>query len=560
MKLMKLILYKNKAESNRLDKTDYLEKIYELEGTLRDKCSIISPIIQVQLVELTKICQCNYAYIADFGRYYYIDDVVGEYNSIVTLYMRSDPLMSFKDPILDLDVVALRNEYNSNAYIEDKKIPVLLKPKLFIQKYNSSLPWSDSVANGYNFILTVTSEEMRTSADKWVSYDNNSGITNSGMSIYIFTKSNLNNFIKNLYSTNDIKLLVANNPSEAIINIYYSPIDLSSINNFTNKFEQVISSSGELAIPLGNTSIKCGNTPIYIYSRTTSSIWDVLLVEDLVLNNEDLFVSKSFLDYEPYTKYELFIPYIGNVDINATLLFEYKYIHLYYSIDLMSGLINVGLYVNNSQTLLRGDTLISTYSNKLLVNVPVTQTNNADFLRGCASFALNSMFKLGAMAGGFGGSGSALPSQSVKSSGYEGVFFKQKDRDLLEKTPSITNVNTEKNVNIVGSSLSSAISILGQHIGVTSGNGDLSSTFLINYKIPYILQHNITKYKVNGYGKLIGFPSSYSGKLSGLYGYTEIGSVHIEFNQLNYSPLTEELKEIDNTMRSGIILPDKPTS
>ena len=554
---MKLILYKNKAESNRLDKSDYLEKIYELDGTLRDKCSIISPIIQVQLVELTKICQCNYAYIADFGRYYYIDDVVGEYNSIVTLYMRSDPLMSFKDPILDLDVVALRNEYNSNAYIEDKKIPVLLKPELFVQKYNSTLLWSDSVPNGYNFILTVTSNLVRVNENDYVSYDKNSGITNSGMSIYILTKSNLCVFIKHLYSTNDINLLVANNPSEAIINIYYSPIDLSTINNFSNKFELVQSSGISLTIPLGNTIINCGSTPIYVYSRTTSSIWDVLLVEDLVLNNEDLFVTKSFLDYEPYTKYELFIPYIGNVDINAMLLFDYKYIHLYYSIDLMSGLINVGLYVSNSQTLLNSDSLISTYSNKLLVNVPVTQTNNADFLRGCASFALNSMFKLGAMASG---SSSALPSPSVKSSGYEDVFFKQKDRDLLEKTPSITNINTEKNINMVGSSLSTAVSILGQHIGITSGNGDLSSTFLMNYKTPYILQHKITTYQVNGYSKLIGLPSSYSGKLSGLYGYTEIGSVHIEFNQLNYSPLIDELKEIDNTLRNGIILLDKPIS
>ena len=126
---MKLILYKNKAESNRIDKSDYLEKIYELDGTLRDKCSIISPIIQVQLVELNKICQCNYAYIADFGRYYYIDDVVGEYNSIVTLYMRSDPLMSFKDPILDLDVVALRNEYNYDLDLVDDKTVMSTKVK-----------------------------------------------------------------------------------------------------------------------------------------------------------------------------------------------------------------------------------------------------------------------------------------------------------------------------------------------------------------------------------------------------------------------------------------------
>ena len=39
---MKIILYKNKAENNRLDKTDYLEQIIEMEGALQEECSLTS--------------------------------------------------------------------------------------------------------------------------------------------------------------------------------------------------------------------------------------------------------------------------------------------------------------------------------------------------------------------------------------------------------------------------------------------------------------------------------------------------------------------------------------
>ena len=47
--MFSIILYYCKTENNRMDKTEYLQKIPSIQGNLREQTSIINPSITIEL-------------------------------------------------------------------------------------------------------------------------------------------------------------------------------------------------------------------------------------------------------------------------------------------------------------------------------------------------------------------------------------------------------------------------------------------------------------------------------------------------------------------------------
>ena len=62
---------------------------------LKDNCSVVNPIFQASTVPTT----ANYFYIADFGRYYFLSNVVQISNSIWEFTLEVDVLASYKSAI-----------------------------------------------------------------------------------------------------------------------------------------------------------------------------------------------------------------------------------------------------------------------------------------------------------------------------------------------------------------------------------------------------------------------------------------------------------------------------
>ena len=65
----------------------------------------------------------NYAYIADFGRYYFVYPT-GEHAITTRLQLESDPLMSFSTAILASPAVVARNPWHFDLYVPDPNLPV----------------------------------------------------------------------------------------------------------------------------------------------------------------------------------------------------------------------------------------------------------------------------------------------------------------------------------------------------------------------------------------------------------------------------------------------------
>lgn len=111
---MTLKLYKNKSDKNVVNKT-ITQYGADISGTLRDDCSIINPVIAIQGLSDLKV---NYAYITEFGRYYYINNIVCK-GKLYELHMHVDVLMSFGTEILNNTAVISRQQSMYNLYLQD---------------------------------------------------------------------------------------------------------------------------------------------------------------------------------------------------------------------------------------------------------------------------------------------------------------------------------------------------------------------------------------------------------------------------------------------------------
>lgn len=117
---IEVILYKNKSDTHRVDKTEYLTQVGSLMGVLREACSLISPSINVQL---NYIPNFNYVYIPIFNRYYYVTNVTSIRKDLWEISLDIDVLMTYRDGIKKLDAFVVRNEHTYNDFlIDDRRV------------------------------------------------------------------------------------------------------------------------------------------------------------------------------------------------------------------------------------------------------------------------------------------------------------------------------------------------------------------------------------------------------------------------------------------------------
>lgn len=135
---MEIKLYHNMSDNRTIRKK--LLNEFSLTGTLRDSCSLLEPIINI---ENSNVLRFNYAYIPDFQRYYFVKEITNLRKNIWTLELEVDPLMSFKGDILALQVVADKqsNSTVGDEYIDDGSL--VTDNYMFKSMYNFSKGFND---------------------------------------------------------------------------------------------------------------------------------------------------------------------------------------------------------------------------------------------------------------------------------------------------------------------------------------------------------------------------------------------------------------------------------
>ena len=129
-----LVLYKQSAELNRVDKTNYLTLVTTLYGTLRDQSNVINPTFTI---EYDKVIDFNYIHIPIWNRYYFVREITYGIKNLITLSLKEDVLMSHKEAIYNQSGLVARNEFNFNEQVIDSERIVNNNPEVFIAESHS---------------------------------------------------------------------------------------------------------------------------------------------------------------------------------------------------------------------------------------------------------------------------------------------------------------------------------------------------------------------------------------------------------------------------------------
>ena len=220
----------------------------------------------------------------------------------------------------------------------------------------------------------------------------------------------------------------------------------------------------------------------------------------------------TFLDYSPYSKFQVYLPFVGVVHVDANDFVGHT-IGVKYNIDALSGSCTAFITKDGS--------VMYTYSGNVALNVPLSSESWAQTW----SAALNLIGS--AVVGGVAGVtvGSGKNATTVK--GAKGAWLNSKGNAAdVATNPSVLSPQVN-------------------HSGAIGG----SSGFM-NVMTPYVIREAVNYQSTAGMNELKGYPLHSVMQLSQVAGYTEVSNVHLE----GISATSAELDEIESLLAGGVIL------
>lgn len=105
-----------------------------LTGTIKEESSIIDPVILISAQDLPDV---NYMYITDFKRFYYITNIVCDYNGMFELHAHVDVLMSNASIIRQQRVITAKQQNRYNLYLNDPDYRTYADPWVITREFPS---------------------------------------------------------------------------------------------------------------------------------------------------------------------------------------------------------------------------------------------------------------------------------------------------------------------------------------------------------------------------------------------------------------------------------------
>lgn len=297
------------------------------------------------------------------------------------------------------------------------------------------------------------------------------------------------------------------NPTLAEINalasfMWSTGFDLDTVKRvYANPIDYIIGASIVPVIP----SVKTASYPISfpgLTARISSGVSMDEVYQYVTLNCGSIRISpkwNSYLDWSPYHRFSIWLPYIGFRDIDADDIMG-RTIELQYVIDLLSGACNAEL--------LCGASVLYSWQGQCGAQIPINSADWSSMLTGAISLAASAV-KLGASIA-TGGATAASLATDIASAGTSAFNLK----------PSVSR----------GGTVAGAAGFMAQ-------------------QTPYIVRTRPELALPDGQAHFIGYPSFTTVSLGAISGYAEVYSVH-----LHGIPATEEeLSEIEQILREGVI-------
>lgn len=264
----------------------------------------------------------------------------------------------------------------------------------------------------------------------------------------------------------------------------------------------------------------------------------------------------SFLDYNPYTQIQLFLPFIGTVSLDTDIVMG-KSIGIRYRIDVITGACTAYIYTVESGVI----SVFAEYAGHTAFSFPLS---GADYSR-----VIGSIIQAAASVAGMGiasraatktaaGLKSAADAQlaAANTSAQMSLFpnISQEAREAQAaaeiasaKAGNLMARNAQSVINTVGYTAEEIMSSKASYPvsgSIAGGSGLLSS------RTPFLLIHRPRQSLPDGYKHIFGYPSNIYALLSSLQGFTRV-----EQAELKNIPCTDyEMALIYNALKDGVYI------
>jgi len=278
------------------------------------------------------------------------------------------------------------------------------------------------------------------------------------------------------------------NPLEAVIGLSIAPVAPPLGASTTVKFAGI--DSGILMPPVTSQYVQksCGTVSI-------PEVWG------------------AFLDYAPYTKLSLYIPYCGVYSIDPDDVMG-STCTLVYNIDVLSGSCVAELVCGK----VNGGSVSYTFSGNVNMNIPITSADWSNLARAMIGAAGNVLSVAGSIAATAATGGAAAPLA----------------------------------IGAVSSAVSTATDLFGASKPNVSRGGSIGSAIgALGVQVPYFIISRPVQGIPENFGALKGYTSNIYSNLGQLSGYTECNKV---FTNGLFTATDSEKAEIVNLLQSGVIL------
>lgn len=350
---MQIVLYsgftKKKNSTKRPSSSD---TNLTLTGTLKENCSILNPVIQINRVIGDVVPQGHtYAYIPAFNRYYFVTDWIWN-KPFWECRMSVDVLASWKTQIGQQTEYILRTDSTDdtvyNTWICDTMYPATsyhLKAQTLFPNYPFAAAYTGGIAVG-TFILGIISGDTSSNAVGAISYYAMTAAQFATLKGVLFGDGNLVAMGLAEYDPNNPGTLIATgtdmslemtkamyNPYQYIASCMWFPI---SINDIDSK------------VSISNIKIGWWSYPASGYLVNAQYIQFGQHVTPPA--HPQAATRGKYLNYAPYTRRAL-MGVAGQQPIDVSYIGEHDNIALTWNVDLITGQcrLDVGVYNNEQQ-------------------------------------------------------------------------------------------------------------------------------------------------------------------------------------------------------------------
>lgn len=358
--------YQTSSKKIVINKTITTALQWTLTGLLYTPCEVENPIVEIE--ETTDVNPLNFSYckIANFSRYYYITKRVAMGKGRWMLYMHEDVLMSHSTYILGLEAFIERNENTYSKLLKDEQVSFKYKNSVAISTPSSgslvNTTFSTEVLPIDNCFTVTVINNTASDATGTTNSPTNTSLPNVGewvSGVQMFSKTYIT------YATMIGRLaqhcLCDDNLTTAILSIVAFPFNIKKRTGATDyalpildtTLTQKTYSGGVTCDQVDVTSLKYKNSDYYVVADFTYTL------------------TEDFFYFEPFTIYDLFIPYLGWVNIPAHDIVNNRII-VYYVVNYQDGSAQVNVYNMTRKE------IVYTSTCQLGTVIPVSSTNRTE--------------------------------------------------------------------------------------------------------------------------------------------------------------------------------------